>query len=249
MNAAPPFALQHASQRIRVAAFIGAVALWLAATASWAAAPQRDWPLVPPPPDARSYWIAQYIEQNTVPMQIRGFETDASVAEVVRWYEAWFKDKVGYAASQVGEVRVLGARMGIYQVTVQLRGMPGKTLGRLASAALYEEGGPSEQERTERIGKGFPRPPGSQVVSDTLSFDPGQRNRTIMLTNGMSVETNALYLRERMVLLGWALLQDRTVEAGTRSALVFRRGTEEMVVTIARQEGSCFVVASQTTPE
>ncbi|MFM9428175.1 hypothetical protein RCH10_004637 [Variovorax sp. GrIS 2.14] len=249
MNAAPPFALQNASQRIRVAAFIGAVALWLGATASWAAAPQRDWPLVPPPPDARSYWIAQYIEQNTVPMQIRGFETDASVAEVARWYEAWFKDKVGYAASQVGEVRVLGARMGIYQVTVQLRGTPGKTLGRLASAALYEEGGPSEQERTDRIGKGFPRPPGSQVVSDTLSFDPGQRNRTIMLTNGMSVETNALYLRERMVLLGWALLQDRTVEAGTRSALVFRRGTEEMVVTIARQEGSCFVVASQTTPE
>ena len=237
----------HVSHAFRTVALFGA--MWIAAHASVAATPHRDWPMVPPPPDAKSYWIAQYIEQNTVPMQIRGFESEASMAEVSRWYETWFKDKVGFNASQVGEVRVLGARMGVYQVTVQLRGTPGKTLGRLATAALYEKDGPSDQERTERIGKGFPRPPGTQVVSDTLSIDPGQRNRTIMLTNAMSVETNALYLRERMVLLGWALLQDRTVEAGTRSALVFRRGTEEMVVTIARQDGSCFVVASQTTPE
>jgi hypothetical protein len=105
------------------------------------------------------------------------------------------------------------------------------------------------QERAERIGKGFPRPAGSQVVSDTLSYDEGQRNRTIVVTNNVSVETNALYLREQMIRLGWSLQQDRTVDGGTRSALVFRRNSEEMVVTISKRDDGYFIVASQTTPE
>ncbi len=222
---------------------------WLISQTSFAAMPMRDWPAFPAPPDAKSYWIAQYIEQNTIPMQIRGFDSDAPTTDVARFYEAWFKDKVGFGESQIGAVRVLGARLGAYQVTVQLRSTGNKTLGRLVSAAVYEAGGETDEQRRARIGKGFPRPVGSQIVSDTLSFDPGQRNRTIVLTNTMSIETNALYLRERMVPLGWALLQDRTVEAGTRSALVFRRGSEEMVVAISIKDAMCFVVASHTTPE
>ncbi len=223
--------------------------VWLVAQAGLAAVPVRDWPTLPSPPDSKSYWVAQYIEQNTVPMQIRGFDSEASVADVTRFYERWFKDKVGFGNSQVGETRVLGARLGVYQVTVQLRSAGGKTLGRLVSAAVYEDGGQTDAQRIERIGKGFPRPVGSQIVSDTLSLDPDQRNRTIVLTNTLSIETNALYLRERMVPLGWSLLQDRTVEASTRSALVFRRGSEEMVVAISIKDAMCFIVASQTTPE
>lgn len=225
---------------------------WLCLCGSAAAAPpQRDWPAIPSPSGAKTFWIAQYVEQNTVPMQIRGIESAEPMEAVSRFYEKWFADKVGYGVSKVGASRVLGARLGIYQVTVQLRARPEGTVGRLVAAAIYEqeESGQSLRERAERIGKGFPRPTGSQVVSDTLSFDEGQRNRTIVVTNNVSVETNALYLREQMIRLGWSLLQDRTIEGGTRSALVFRRNNEEMVVTISRNDGAYFVVASQTTPE
>jgi hypothetical protein len=165
---------------------------------------------------------------------------------VSRFYEKWLADKTGYGVNAVGPMRVLGARLGLYQVTVQLRAAPSGTVGRLVAAVVYDEVR-SEQglrERAERIGKGFPRPAGSQVVSDTLSYDEGQRNRTIVVTNNVSVETNALYLREQMIRLGWTLVQDRT-----RSALVFRRNSEEMVVTISRNDGAYFIVASQTTPE
>lgn len=233
---------------VRLCAF-----LWFAiGGAAFAAAPVRDWPEVPSPPGAGTYWIAQYLEQNTVPMQIRGFDTRMTVAEVEGYYRKWFADKVGYGASDVGGVRVLGARMGIYQVTVQLGAKPPGTVGRVSLAAVYEperSSGMTERERIERIGRGFPRPAGSQVVSDTLSFDEGQRNRTIVLTNTVSIETNALYLREQLLRLGWTLLQDRTVEAGQRSALVFRRGAEEMVVTIARRDDAYIVISSQTTPD
>ncbi|MET3495161.1 hypothetical protein [Variovorax boronicumulans] len=228
-------------------------AVWLALcqAALAAGAPQRDWPAIPWPSGAKTFWIAQYIEQNTIPMQIRGIESDESVEAVSRYYEKWLADKVGYGVSTVGPMRVLGARMGVYQVTVQLRAQAGGTVGRLVAAVIYDEAGSEQrnEERMQRIGKGFPRPAGSQVISDTLSFDDGQRNRTIVVTNGVSVETNALYLREQMIRLGWTLLQDRTVEGGLRSALVFRRNSEEMVVTITRRDDGYFIVASQTSPE
>ncbi|MGJ7554351.1 hypothetical protein ACSFBI_10150 [Variovorax sp. RB3P1] len=227
-------------------------AAWLCLCGAAAAAPpQRDWPAIPWPSGAKVFWIAEYLEQNTVPMQIRGIESTESVAAVSRYYEKWLADKKGYGVSTVGPLRVLGARFGEYQVTVQLRAGPSGTVGRLVAAVVYDEAGSEQamQARAERIGKGFPRPAGSQVVSDTLSFDEGQRNRTIVITNGVSVETNALYLREQMIRLGWSLLQDRTVEGGLRSALVFRRNSEEMVVTITRRDDAYFIVASQTTPE
>ena len=69
------------------------------------------------------------------------------------------------------------------------------------------------------------------------------------MTNGVSVETNALYLREQLLRLGWTLVQDRTVEGGQRSALVFRRTNEEMVVSIVKRDQSYVVTASQTSPE
>jgi len=227
-------------------------ACWLClCSAAAAAPPQRDWPAIPSPLGAKTFWIAEYIEQNTIPMQIRGIESADPMEVVSRFYEKWLADKTGYGVNTVGPMRVLGARMGLYQVTVQLRAAPSGTVGRLVAAVVYDEV-KSEQglrERAERIGKGFPRPAGSQVVSDTLSYDEGQRNRTIVITNNVSVETNALYLREQMIRLGWTLVQDRTVEGGTRSALVFRRNSEEMVVTISRNDGAYFIVASQTTPE
>ena len=227
--------------------------LWFATCGVvFAAAPVRDWPQVPSPPGARGYWIAQYLEQNTVPMQIRGFDTHTPVAEVESYYRRWFADKTGFGASDVGNMRLLGARVGAYQVTVQLGAKPPGTVGRVSLAAVHEgdeAGRMPEHERTARIGSGFPRPAGSQVLSDTLSFDPGQRNRTVVLTNNVSIETNALYLREQLLRLGWSLLQDRTVVAGLRSALVFRRGVEEMVVTLAKRDGNCFVISSQTTPD
>lgn len=222
---------------------------WLCMGALAAAAPPpRDWPAIPSPSGAKVYWISEYMEHNTIPMQIRGFDSTEPMQDISRYYEKWFADKVGFGVSTVGEARVLGARMGPYQVTVQLRAVPSGTVGRLIAAVIYEDGEEAEQ-RAARVGKGFPRPPGSQVISDTISYDEGQRNRTIMLTNGVSVETNALYLREQMLRMGWTLLQDRTVEGGERSALVFRRGREEMVVTIARRDEYYLVVASQTTPD
>ena len=227
---------------------LGACA-WLA-LAGWAgaAAPQRDWPQVPVPGDARAFWVAEYIEQNTVPMQIRGLESRAPMKEVSRYYEKWLAERPGYGVTTLGAVRILGARFGDYQVTVQLRDTPEGTIGRLVSAAVYEPVG-DVQERSARIGRGFPRPAGSQVVSDTLSWDQGQRNRTIVVTNGVSVETNALYLREQLLRLGWTLVQDRTIEGGQRSALVFRRTNEEMAVTIVKRDQAYVVTASQTSPE
>lgn len=236
----------------RTLARIGALLVLATCGVTFAAAPLRDWPSVPLPPGASSYWIAPYLEQNTVPMQIRGFDPRMSMTEVESYYRRWFADKLAFGVNDIGDVRVLGARMGTYQVTVALGAKPQGTVGRVSLAEIFtagERNGMPERDRAESIGRGFPRPMGSQVISDTLSFDTGQRNRTIVLINAVSVETNALYLREHLLQLGWSLLQDRTIEAGQRSALVFRRDGEELVVTLAKRDDACIVIASQTTPD
>ena len=125
---------------------LGACALFALAGWAGAAAPQRDWPQVPVPGDARAFWVAEYIEQNTVPMQIRGLESRAPMKEVSRYYEKWLAERPGYGVTTLGAVRILGARFGDYQVTVQLRDTPEGTIGRLVSAAVYEPVG-DVQER------------------------------------------------------------------------------------------------------
>ena len=72
---------------------LGACALFALAGWAGAAAPQRDWPQVPVPGDARAFWVAEYIEQNTVPMQIRGLESRAPMKEVSRYYEKWLAER------------------------------------------------------------------------------------------------------------------------------------------------------------
>ena len=224
--------------------------LWLCATVAHAAAPNQDWPRIPVPKGAKSYWIAQHIVHNTIPMQISAFDSGQSVDAAHRFYEQWLSDKRGYGVTQMADAQILGAQMGVFHITVELRaGRGGKgTSGRMSAAVVYDESGPSAEERIALMGKGFPRPVASDVLSDTVSHDPDRSNRTLAIRNRLSVEANALYLREQLIVQGWEVMSDKTVRGGRHSALVFRRGAEEMVVNISVLDAECHIVASLTSP-
>ena len=226
------------------------VLMLLCAMSVRAAPPEADWPRIPVPKGAKSYWIAQRVVHNTIPMQISAFDSDQSVEAARRFYEQWFADKRGYGVTQIADAQVLGAQMGIFHITVELRtGRGGKgSSGRMSAAVVYDESAPSAEERMALMGKGFPRPVASDVLSDTVSHDPDRSNRTLAIRNRLSVETNALYLREHLIVQGWEVLSDKTVRGGRHSALVFRRGAEELVVNISLLDAECHIVASLTSP-
>ncbi|MDQ7998952.1 MAG: hypothetical protein REU00_03650 [Pseudomonadota bacterium] len=218
------------------------------AVSAWAQAPSPAWPEVPSPRGASSYWVAPHIVHNTIPMRIFAFEARESLELTRRFYDQWFADKRDASITRMDGVDILGARLGDFHVSVELRrgaGDRGAT-GRVTTALVYNADAPSGAERVERLGQGFPRPVGSDVLSDTVSYDSDRRNRTLTIRNGMSVETNALYLREQLILQGWTVIQDKTVRGGLHSSLVFRKAGEELVVNIGMRDGDCYVVTSQT---
>ncbi len=236
------FLQKPCSELFSYAAFV-----WLCCITSFAVAdaPKRDFPFIPSPPQATTYWIANYVEQNTTPMQIKGFDSTLKIADATKFYDTWFKDKQLYTRKTVGDGELFGAKLGLYQVTVKLKTTQAGSSGTLSSSAIHEDVG-SLKERLASIGKGFPAPTGSTCLSDVVSYDPGTKNRVIIFTNQQSVETNALYIREQMIKLGWTLNQDQTINGGTSSMLTLRKGSSEMMVTINKNMQETSIVSSQT---
>lgn len=214
-----------------------------------AAAPSRDFPNIPSPPKSSTYWIAQYVEQNTIPMQIKSFESKLDISEVIKFYEEWFKKRLDYSKKTLGDDVLISAKVGLYRLTANIKSVKTgtATMGTLTAAALYEADNNSE-ERAALIGKGFPAPIGSEALSDSVTYDPGTRNRTIVLTNQLSIEANALHIREQMIKLKWTLNQDQTVKGGENSMLTFSRADSQMLISITKNKMSpkTWIISSQT---
>ncbi len=214
-----------------------------------AAAPNRDFPNIPSPPKSSTYWIAQYIEQNTIPMQIKSFESKLDIVDVIKFYEEWFKKRLDYSKKTFGDDVLISAKVGLYQLTANIKSVKvgTATMGTLTAAAFYEAE-KNIEERAALIGKGFPAPIGSETLSDSVTYDPGTRNRTIVLTNQLSIEANALHIREQMIKLKWTLNQDQTVKGGENSLLTFRKASSQMLVSITKNKASTktWIISSQT---
>lgn len=225
--------------------YVSLVLLCCFANFASADAPKRDFPFVPSPPQSTTHWIAKYIEQNTIPMQIKGFDTALKPANVYKFYDNWFKDKYLYTRKTVNDGELFGAKLGLYQVTVKVKTEQNGASGTLTASALHEDIS-TLKERVASICKGFPAPTGSTCLSDVVSYDPGTKNRVIVFINQQSVETNALYVREQMIKLGWTLNQDQTINGGTSSMLTLRKATSEMMIAINKGAQETSIVSSQT---
>lgn len=219
--------------------------LCLFANATFAEMPRREFPLIPSPPQSKTHWIAQYIEHNTVPMQIKGFNTTLTLPDVIKYYENWFRLKPEYSRKTDFGNEIFGAKIGVYRVAVKIFTTDKGTSGTLMSAAMYEETN-NLAERLSSIGKGFPAPVGSKILSDSITYDPGTRNRVIVMSNQLSVEANALLIREQFVKLGWTLNKDQTIKGGISSTLILRKKDSEIIITIAKSDTETSIVSSQT---
>lgn len=213
------------------------------------------WPQLTAPPDSQQFWIAEYVEQNTVPMNIRGFVSALSSDDVLSFYRKWFAEiyPEGHLMEQdLGESNVLSlALKSDYALSVQVRtasSLIGSS-GRLVVAYLGSLPNVSDEQREQSIGRGFPFPIGSKVLSETVSYDGDIHNRTLLFENTMSVETNALSMREELLGLGWILQNDKTLRGGIQSSLTFRRNSSELNINITYDSDlqKTMIVSSQTS--
>ena len=97
------------------------------------------------------------------------------------------------------------------------------------------------------LGKSFPKPYGSVVLSDIMHNDPGKKARTLMLTNNFSVDTNAEFFLTNIGNEGWTVFSDHQVPMQKRNtasrAITFGKGREQQIVVITESSSGSRVVA------
>jgi hypothetical protein len=114
---------------------------------------------------------------------------------------------------------------------IQIRDFgPGAT-GYLASSLLRPE-----KVRTSTV----PHPPGSRVLNDQISRDPGKNGRVLMVGNDHPVLSNATFYEEYFQSHGWRRMHNEG--GGGNRVLVFFKGNREAHLVITGVQGGSRIV-------
>lgn len=87
----------------------------------------QDWPSLPAPDHLGSFEVGSQVKLNGVPVRIKGYESNRSVAELSRWYQQRMEGK--WVENKIGSKTVLGQRQGDFFVTVEIEARLGDFSG------------------------------------------------------------------------------------------------------------------------
>ncbi len=202
-------------------------------------------PKFPAPDDAKVSVVSNNMTVQGRNMSVRAFISDDDVETVVEFYqELWAEPPVpnapgfAYEPDAIAPWQLLTRVEDGYVMTVQVQPHAvNGSYGYLATGRLPDPGdGPIE----------LPPPPamdGSRVLSNVLSDDAGKDAQTAMLSNDYSVASNVNFYRSRYT--GWRVDIDQPMGNNSLHALSFRRGREQVIVTIqGTSDGSHIVLNS-----
>ncbi|MCU7841057.1 MAG: hypothetical protein KZQ94_16965 [Candidatus Thiodiazotropha sp. (ex Troendleina suluensis)] len=157
------------------------------------------------PPGARVTYVGDVI-QNGLPMQMKQFSADYTMAELLGFYKQRWSDAAhsqenipAYIEKKVGEWQILSKVDESSSVVVQVK---------IANDGVSSEGyisvtDLSKKKETNQWLSNFPRPRDSQLISSTESVDKGRSATTLIIVNNFSVDENSEYYRSNMDALGW----------------------------------------------
>jgi hypothetical protein len=184
-----------------------------AAAAFLAAAPVLAAVKFPAPEDAVVTTVGENMTFNGATMSAWELRSDKSPQDVLAFYrKEWGSGGpdggVAYVEKQFGGWNILThvEDDDVYTVQVQPGAMKKGTFALLGVSDM------SSRRIGQDVGKDFPKLPGSTVQSDLVSQDQGVRSRTIMMTNGASVQQNLDFYTKHFFEKGW------NVETGMRDA-------------------------------
>lgn len=205
----------------------------------------RRAPDFPAPDDAKVSLVSDSMTIQGRNMSVRAFISDDSVDDVVAYYQELWKDPpvkgapgVAYEPDAIAPWHLLTRVEKGYIMTVQVQkhGVDG-SYGYLALGRLPDPGdGPAEMPRA-------PSMAGSDVLSSMQTDDPGKEALTTMFANRNSLESNLNFYRNHYS--AWRKDIDQSMGHKKLHALSFRRGREQVVITIqGGRDGSQIVINS-----
>jgi hypothetical protein len=186
-----------------------------------------SWPEPPLPPQTDTTDVAQHIVFNGLDMRAQVFRSQQSSADVVAFYrKAWGREMV---VNTMGNAQVIGRREGDYFITLQVSDVGDGSKGNVGIIDV------ASAPKDFVAGQGLPRPMGSKVFNDISYPDDPVPARTVAMRNGLSLQQNATWYRERLAGEGWKPAD--TERCGSDNCVLrYDRGDSHMTLVMTRAD-------------
>tara|TARA_R110002072_G_scaffold32211_5_gene98612 strand:+ start:5282 stop:6019 length:738 start_codon:yes stop_codon:yes gene_type:complete len=204
-------------------------------------------PEFPPPPDSAVEWVAQDIEMNGNRTAIRAFHSNDSIEKVVKFYrKEWRrpseKGKPGFmetidAAPWYIITRIEDDYLLTVQVQVQ-KNNKNASWGYLSVSPLPK----NPDKKPAELGSTTPKMPGSHVLNEMKSNDPGKKANTLIIANDHSLGSNAAFYRNHYQGRGWTTETDHNAQ--DVQTLVFKTKRERVTIMLLKDGSETRVVVN-----
>lgn len=205
-------------------------------------------PDFPAPPKASVEWVGKDIEMNGIRSAIRAFQTRQSIEDVVEFYRREWKQPVekglpGYLESiDAAPWYIISRIEDDYLLTVQVQVKENDqsgSWGYLATSPLPDAGA-----KAIPLGNTVPKIPGSHVMNEMKSDDPGKNARTVVIANSNSVASNADFYRQHYESKGWTTETDRKLGQAEAHSLVFKNRRNRVTIMMLKDKNFTRVVVN-----
>ena len=194
-----------------------------------------------------SVWVAQDIEMNGNRTAIRAFHSNDSIEKVVKFYrKEWRrpseKGKPGFmetidAAPWYIITRIEDDYLLTVQVQVQ-KNNKNASWGYLSVSPLPK----NPDKKPAELGSTTPKMPGSHVLNEMKSNDPGKKANTLIIANDHSLGSNAAFYRNHYQGRGWTTETDHNAQ--DVQTLVFKTKRERVTIMLLKDGSETRVVVN-----
>jgi hypothetical protein len=205
-------------------------------------------PDFPAPPGASVEWVGKNVEVNGIKSAIRAFHSKKSIEDVVEFYRREWKrpvekGKPGFmetidAAPWYIISRIEDAYLLTVQVQVQ-KNDQSASWGYLSTSPL-----PSASSKVPNLGSSVPKIPGSFVMNEMKSDDPGKKASTLIISNTHSVGNNADFYRQHYQGKGWTTETDQNLGRDEGHSLVFKNRRNRVTIMLLKDKNYTRVVVN-----
>jgi hypothetical protein len=205
-------------------------------------------PDFPPPPGASVEWVGKNIKVNGIKSDIRAFHSKKSIEDVVKFYRREWKrpvarDKPGFMESiDAAPWYIISRIEDDYLLTVQVqvqKNDQSSSWGYLSTSPL-----PKGRNKAPILGLKVPKIPGSHVMSEMKSDDPGKKATTLIISNTHSVMNNADFYRQHYQGKGWTTETDQNLGRDEGHSLVFKNRRNRVTIMLLKDKTFTRVVVN-----
>ncbi|MFI8740951.1 hypothetical protein [Stutzerimonas zhaodongensis] len=172
--------------------------------------------------------IADQLQWNNQPMNVKAFSLDGPLSAVTSFYTNKWQGAVD--VTRFGEWQQVLHISEACLMLVQVQAHQDKSIGRLMLVNP-----PVEALAGRVLGSGVPMPPDAVVVSDMQSDDGGREGQQVMLASTESLEDNLRWYQSEMLRGGWHA--NHQTQQQNDATLIYSKGRKQFSVVLLRHQG------------